>query len=305
MTLAELKARYSSGPVTLAAGQGDLPCLQVKTDLAEATIYLHGAHVSHFQPAGHDPVLFMSAKSSFADGKAIRGGVPVCWPWFGPKSDDPTAPMHGIARLQEWTVTAISQLPMSEIGITLELLPSDLSRQFWPDNNFHLEHRIRVGRELAMSLVTRNTGKLPFTVNEALHTYFAVGDVRQVSVTGLAGVTYMDKTRGMQRFTEGSTPITVTAETDRHYLSTESATTIHDPVLRRRITIHKTGSKSTVLWNPWTAKAKAMSDFGDEEWPNMLCVETANAADNAVSVAPAKDHEMQATISVERVAPLP
>jgi D-hexose-6-phosphate mutarotase len=242
----------------------------------------------------------MSEKSTFQDGKPIRGGVPVCYPWFGPKSDDPTAPMHGFARLQEWTVTSISDLPGGEVGVILELLPSDLSRKFWP-HNFHVEHRIRVGRELSMSLVTRNTGTEPFTVNEALHSYFHVGDCRQLTVTGLENVEYTDKTRGMKRFTESKEPITITTETDRHYLNTATTVTIHDQSLKRRILVAKAGSKSTVVWNPWVAKAAAMPDFGDDEWKGMLCVETANAADNAVSVAPNSDHEMQAIISVRKL----
>lgn len=300
MTTQELKERYRDFPVKVSAGEGNLCCLDVKTELAEARIYLHGGHVAHFQPAGEKPMLFMSGKSSFEPGKPIRGGVPVCYPWFGPKADDPTAPMHGFARLQEWTVSGISELPRGEIGIILELRESDFSRRWWPFP-FQLEHRIRIGRELSMSLVTRNAGMDPFTVNEALHTYFAVGDVRQVSITGLADTRYMDKTRQMNRFTEEKQPLRITSETDRHYMDTSTTVTIHDPSMSRRIVVQKTGSKSTVVWNPWIAKAAAMQDFGDDEWTKMLCVETANAADNAAAVAANGDHEMQAIISVEKM----
>ena len=300
MTIDQLRKAYTSEAIRFTTGEGGLPCLDVKTPLAEARVYLHGAHVTYFQPAGEKPVLFMSSKSMFASGKAIRGGVPVCFPWFGPKSDNPMAPMHGIARLQEWTVSSISHLAGGEVGIILELLPSDLSRTYWP-YNFHLEHRIRIGRELSMTLATRNTGTEPFTINEALHTYFTVGDVRQVSITGLEGATYMDKTRQMQRFTEGKEPITVTGETDRHYLNTTTTAVIHDPSMGRRIIVAKAGSKSTVVWNPWIAKAKAMPDYGDDEWTGMICVETANAADNEVAVAANSEHLMQATISVEKL----
>ncbi len=298
MTIEQLREKYNTDRIRLTEGEGGLPCLDIKTELAEARIYLHGAHVAHFQPAGEKPVLFMSSRSAFEAGKPIRGGVPVCFPWFGPKEDDPTAPMHGVARLQEWTVTSIADLPGGEVGIIMELLPSELSRKFWP-HNFHLEHRIRIGRELSMTLATRNTGIEPFTISEALHTYFLVGDVRQVKITGLEETVYMDKTQQMKRFTEGTEPITISSETDRHYLNTANSTVIHDPSLGRRITISKSGSQTTVVWNPWIAKAKAMPDFGDDEWPNMVCVETANEADNAVSVAPNSDHLMQATIKVE------
>lgn len=298
MTIDQVRAQYGSGPVKLADGSGGLPVLQVRTELGEADIYLHGAHVTHFRPAGHDPVLFMSGNSWFAADKPIRGGVPICCPWFGPKKDNPKAPAHGVFRLQTWTVQSITTLPTGEVGITLQLLPSDLSREFWPFT-FEIEQRIRVGRELSMTLAMRNTDTEPFTFEEALHTYLAVGDVKQVSVSGLSGATYMDRLQNLQRFTQEGA-IRFTGETDRSYLNTETAVTVDDPSMRRRIRVSKTGSKTTVVWNPWIAKAKAMPDFGDEEWPGMVCVETANAADNAVSVAPQETHLMQAAIAVEK-----
>jgi len=299
MTIAELKERHRDYPVKATVGEGGLCRLEIRTPLAEAQVYLHGAHVAHFQPAGHEGVLFMSSRSHFAAGKPIRGGVPVCHPWFGPKSDDPGAPMHGIARLQEWSLAGVNELPGGEVGITLVLGDSDLSRGYFP-HPYQVEHRIRIGRELAMSLVTRNSGTEPFIINEALHTYFSVGDIHQVRLSGLENTLYMDKTRGMQRFTQNGEAIGFSGETDRHYLNTSNTTIIHDGALQRRIVVRKSGSRSTVVWNPWIDKARAMPDFGDDEWQRMLCVETANAADNAVGIAPGDEHEMQAIISVER-----
>jgi glucose-6-phosphate 1-epimerase len=299
MTIAEVHQRFTSGPIRCVEGQGDLPCLDIATDLAEARIYLHGAHLAHFQPRGQQPVLFMSDASLFRLDKPIRGGVPVCFPWFGPKPDDPQAPAHGFARLQTWSLVSADVLPTGEVQVILELLPSDLSRGYGFDA-FALEYRVRVGRELSLTLTVRNTGAAPFTISEALHTYFSVGDVHKVNVAGLSGVTYLDKTQNLQRFTEGPNPISITQETDRHYLNTDATAVLHDPSLSRRIVISKAGSLSTVLWNPWIAKAKAMSDFGNEEWPRMLCIETANAADNALTIAPQQSHGMRATIRAER-----
>jgi glucose-6-phosphate 1-epimerase len=298
MTIEQLRRQFS-GAVKLSEGSGHLPCLKIQTDLATATIYLHGAHVTQFQPKGHDELLFMSDKSMFAAGKPIRGGVPICWPWFGPKAGDTSAPLHGVARLQEWTVTSITTLPGGEVDVTLQLLPTDLSRPYWP--SFKLEHRIRVGKSLSMSLATSNSSDKPVTLNEALHTYLKVGDARNITITGLEGVQYLDRLRDLGRFTEGAQPIAITGETDRVYLNTEGEVTVHDPVLKRNIFVSKSGSRSTVVWNPWIAKAKAMPDFGDDEWPAMLCIETVNAADNAVTIAPGAEHVMTALVRAERL----
>ena len=298
MTLEQLMNTYTSGNICCISGAGGLPCLEIKTALAEARIYLNGASVTHYQPAGAKPVLFMSDKSIFEAGKPIRGGVPVCFPWFGTKADNPAAPMHGVARLQQWTVSSISELPSGDIGVVLELLPSDLSREFWP-HSFHLEYRVRVGSELSMTLVTRNTGTEPFTITEALHTYFAVSDVRHVRLTGMENTAFLDKTRGMRRFRGDDEPLTFAIQTDRVYLDTKATATIHDPAQSRNIIVSKSGSKSTVVWNPWATVAAALPDFGNDEWSQMLCVETANVWDNAVSVAPNSDHLMQAVIRVE------
>lgn len=298
MTLEHLMKTYTSGSIRCISGQGGLPCLDIKTSLAEARVYLNGASVTHFQPAGEKPVLFLSEGSIYEAGVPIRGGVPICWPWFGAKADNPTAPAHGVARVQQWTVSSISELPSGEIGIVLELLPSDLSRKFWP-HSFHLEFRLRIGRELSMTLVTRNTGTEPFAITEALHTYFAVSDVREVQLTGMGHTVFRDKTRGMQRFEGHAEPLTFAAQTDRVYLDTDATATILDPALGRKIIVSKSGSKSTVVWNPWDKVVAALSDFGNDEWSRMLCVETANAADNAVSVASNSNHLMQAVIKVE------
>lgn len=300
MTLEQIRSTYSSYPVKYAEGQGGLPCLDVRTEQAEGRVYLHGAHVARFRPAGESPVLFVSGKSWFEGEKPIRGGVPVCWPWFGPKGDDPKAPAHGFARIQPWTLMSVTMLADGAVELVLELRPTELSWKYG-FGEFVLEHRVRIGRELSMMLVTRNTGGAPFTISEALHTYLMVGDVRKVSVAGLGGVTYIDKTRNFERVTEGMALITIGGETDRLYVNTEGAVRIEDASFGRRIVVSKAGSRSTVVWNPWVEKARAMSDFGDEEYPSTICVETANAADNVVTVGPGESHSMQATIRVEKL----
>ena len=298
MTIDEVRKTCGDYPVKFSAGGGGLACLDIRTELAEARVYLHGAHVAHYAPRGQKPVLFMSGASYFQSGKPIRGGVPVCFPWFGPREGDPGAPAHGFARLQEWEVASVQTLAEGAVEIVFRLEPTDLSRKYWTPR-FVLEHRVRVGRELSMNLVVRNTDARPFSIQEALHTYFVVSDVRKVSVTGVENVTFMDKVDEMRRKVETADPLRFSGETDRHYMSTSGVCVIHDPDLNRRITISKRGSQTTVIWNPWVAKAAAMADFGDEEWPGMLCVETCNEAENGVTIEAGGSHEMEARIRVD------
>jgi glucose-6-phosphate 1-epimerase len=296
MTLDQVRTRFACGSVKFLEAQGGLPCLQVRTAAAAADVYLYGAHLSHFQPAGEKPLLFMSGQSAFEPGKPLRGGVPICFPWFGPKPGDATAPLHGFARTQMWELESVEESGES-VELVLALQSSDATRRWYP-HDFLLRHRIRVGRELETALITRNTGREPMLVQEALHTYFTVGDVRQVRISGLERIGYIDKVQAGKACPPSGSPITITAETDRVYNATASTVIIDDPSLSRRISIAKTGSNTTVVWNPWIAKSAAMPDFGNDEWPQMLCVETANAGSDALTLAAGAEHTMQAKLSV-------
>jgi len=286
------------GKVRLGEGIGGLRRLEITTEHAFAEIYLHGAHVAQFAVrrqtvgSGYEPVLFLSARSHFADGKPIRGGVPVIFPWFGPREGHPEAPMHGFARTRSWELETVTEQPDGAIAVVLRLEPSDATRALWPEParashspEWVLRHRITVGAALTMELEIQNNGPAPLRCEEALHTYFCVSDVRQISVTGLEGAEYLDKADGMRRKRQPLEPIRFTQETDRTYVNTTSHCEIDDPGLNRRILIEKHGSGGTVVWNPWVAKAQAMADFGDDEWPFMVCVETGNMADNAPASA--------------------
>ncbi|MCX7885861.1 MAG: D-hexose-6-phosphate mutarotase [Verrucomicrobiae bacterium] len=259
--------------------------LVLRTAEAEVHIYRHGAHITHFQPRGHRPVLFLSAKSRFEPQKPIRGGVPICFPWFGRgNAPAPQLPLHGLARLQQWDVS--DQTPNS-ILLGLQLPP-------WT-----LRYRVEVSRRLVMTLEGTNNGTEPAQFEEALHTYLAVGDIRAVTVTGLEDTDYLDNLDGLARKHQGrDEPIRFTGQTDRVYLNTRAACIVHDPALGRKLIVEKDGSDATVVWNPWEAGAKAMPDFGDEEWRYMLCIETANCKQHAVTLAPGKSHRMTAVISV-------
>lgn len=283
-------------------GQGGLTRVVVATPLADAHVYLHGAHITHFQPRGQKPVLWLSTASLFEDTKPIRGGVPICFPWFGARAPDianPPSPAHGFVRLRDWKVRSLQALPGGEVQLTLALDWSPRTKELWP-GAFEISHTLTVGRTLKMAIRVVNHGQSLMTFEAALHTYFTLGDVRKASVAGLAGADYIDKVDAMIRKTQGTDPITITGETDRVYLGTKNAVTLTDPVMGRIISLGKSGSSTTILWNPWIEKAKKMADFGDNEWPNMICIETANAGENALTLAPGQSHTMTAVIGVEQ-----
>ncbi|MDD5349739.1 MAG: D-hexose-6-phosphate mutarotase [Chthoniobacteraceae bacterium] len=288
------------GVARLMTGPGGLPRYEITTPLAQAQIFLHGAHVARFTPAGQAPLLFLSEKSWFDPAKPIRGGVPVIFPWFGPRQGHPDAPAHGFARLRSWTPESLVQEPDGAVVLTLRLEPDDASRALWGEPaDWVLRHRITVAATLTMELEIENRGNAPLRCEEALHTYFHVGDVRQIAVHGLEGAEYYDKADGMRRKRQDGEPIRFTAETDRTYIDTAGACVIDDPALRRRILVEKENSSSTIVWNPWIAKARSMPDFGDDEWPGMVCVETGNVADNALEIAPGARHLTRTVLRTE------
>ncbi len=278
---------------------GGLVRLVVTTARASAEIYLNGAHVTQFQPTGEAPVLFMSQASLLQPGKAIRGGVPVIFPWFGGRAGHPESPAHGFARTSAWEVESLTASADGPAVISLVLTANEQTRGQW-SHEFLIRHRITVDRELTMVLEVENLGTAPFEFEEALHTYLSVSDVRETATTGLAGIEYIDKVDGLRRKVQEAAPIRITGETDRVYLNTKGTCSADDPGLGRRLEVAKEGSDTTVVWNPWIAKAAAMADFGNDEWPQMLCIETANAAENAVTLAPGARHAMTAIV---RVAP--
>lgn len=285
-------------PVVIDKGEGGLERARVTGSRADAEVYLQGAHVTHWQPRGGTPVLFVASRAVYAPGKAIRGGVPLIFPWFGPHATDKSKPMHGFARSRPWRVTATDTAPDGTVTLELGLDDDTATRALWP-HPFRARYRVTVGDTLAMALEVTNTGTAPFTFEAALHTYFAVGDIRRAGVRGLENTTFIDKVDGFTRKRHGAEPLTLTGETDRVFLGTRTACVVDDPALRRRLRVDKTGSASTVVWNPWAAKCAEMADMGPDDWRSMICVETANAADDAVTAAPGTKHAMTATIRAE------
>ena len=301
MTLTELNQRFAIGNhVQFKEIAEGMLIAEVANQHALANIALQGAHIATFQPRGEEPVIWLSPHAKFAPGKSIRGGVPVCWPWFGPHEKEAGFPGHGFARTVPWTVDGTETMPDGSSRLTLTLQQSDATRAQWPHPS-SAQLIITVGHALRIDLVTRNLGNAPFVLGEALHTYFAVSDIRNAPIRGLEGCTYWDKAGGGQTLTQDGA-IVIGSEVDRVYLDTEADCTIDDAGLRRRIRIRKEGSRSTVVWNPWAEKAEKMGDFGPDGHLGMVCVESGNALGNVVTVAPGETHTMTAIYSVEPLA---
>jgi glucose-6-phosphate 1-epimerase len=297
--LEQLRERYGiPDALTFETGRNGLVRVVMATPQAEAQLYLHGGQVTHFQLRGERPVLFLSEKSRFESGAPIRGGVPIVFPWFGPKTGDPAAAMHGLARLADWSVELTTRAADGSVLLVLGLASERPAQPAWP-HPYALRYSVTVGRTLELRLEVGNPSADALSFEEALHTYLAVGDVRVVSVAGLEGTAYIDKTDGMRRKRQGPGPLHIVGETDRVYLGTQAACSLEDPTWARRLVVEKSNSEATVVWNPWVAKAAAMPDFGDEEWPGMLCIETCNVADHRVTLPAGERHVMHARIRSE------
>jgi len=279
------------GRAVFADGPGGLAKIRIDSASSSAEFFLHGAHVTHFQTNGQPPLLFLSQKSRFAEGQAIRGGIPVILPWFGAREGQPA---HGFARTRTWEVEEIASLPDGSIRLHFSL-PDRAGAGFPP---FVADYIVTVGDTLELQLVVSNASPDRDLVFEnCLHTYFAVGDISAVSITGLKGVSYRDKVENFAEKTETTDAIKIVSETDRVYQDTTGPVEIHDAALRRRIRVEKTGSASTVVWNPWIAKAKEMADFGDDEYQRMVCVESGNVGRNKITLAPGKSATLTVKIS--------
>ena len=263
---------------------------------ASGVVYDHGAHVVDWTPQGQEPVLWMSAMTKLESGSPIRGGIPICWPWFGAGVSGTSTPLHGFARLTNWQLAGTVQ---SDDAVTATYaLDAESAGLGQP---CQVIYEVGFGTKLGATLTVRNTGQSSLTFEEALHTYLRVGDVRTIRLVGLDGSAYHDRAAGQAPGPHRQTgDLTITAETDRIY-DTTGAIEVVDPTLRRRLTLDRTGSADAVVWNPWIAKSAAMPDFGDDEWTSMLCVETCNVGAHAITVEPGEEHTMGFTLAVSAV----
>ena len=269
------------------------PLIHLTDGNAQATLSLYGAQVLSYRPTGQDDVLWLSEDARFSQGKSIRGGIPVCWPWFGPHPRDSSKPAHGFVRHRQWTLAELNR--QSEA--------SCVRFQFTPDENseastLHLELTVTVGTALAVQLTTTNRGAQEVTVSSALHTYFAVSDIGDISISGLEDKPFRDAVNNNRACLQRG-PIRFNGELDRVYQQVARSICIHDPGLERVIQVQGEGSNSAVVWNPWIEKAERLGDMGADGYRTMVCVETANADQDARILAPGAEHCLKAHIQVQ------
>jgi D-hexose-6-phosphate mutarotase len=285
------------GYLNFVAGPAGLPMAEIHTRHADALVAVQGGHIARFQPQGAAPLLWVSRISSYAAGKAIRGGIPVCWPWFAQHPSDPTLPFHGFVRARMWHVRGAAVLPDELVQLRLGLNDNEDTRAIWP-HAFDLELVATVGPTLQVELISRNTDNTPYSVGGALHTYFQVGDSSRVAIRGLEGTEYIDKVDGGARKRQDG-PVTFAGEVDRIYLDTAADCLIDDPALGRTVRVGKANSRTTVVWNPWIEKARAMPDAEDDDYRDFVCVETVNAQDDVFDLQPGDTHTLSLTIGLQ------
>jgi glucose-6-phosphate 1-epimerase len=295
-TAAELDRQFGiPGVARVCEGNGVLPRVQIRGRYGDGEMYLHGAHVTSWKPAGNDELLFVSTISSWQEGHAIRGGIPICFPWFRAKVNDPHAPAHGFVRTRTWHLESIIK---NDNGVSVKMFTEsdEQTRRWWPAD-FRLVHRVTFGSELSLELVCTNTGTAPLRFEEALHTYNRVADVRHVRLQGLDSVPFLDNTDSNKEKTHLG-DLVLTSQTDSAYLKAQNAIDLLDPGMRRRIRLRKDNSRTTVVWNPWREGAAGLQDLGDGEWTQFLCVEASNILDAVVNLEPGQEHKMTAVLSV-------
>jgi glucose-6-phosphate 1-epimerase len=299
----QLNASFAIPGILSFDEHGELIRARITTPACTGELYLQGAHVTAWQPANEQPVLFLSEKSAFAPGHAIRGGIPIVFPWFGPRTATPESPrtdgpQHGFARTQTWQLD-FGAYTADELHLSLSLEPTELSRSLGFDN-FLVAYQITFGRELRLRFSVANDSTHPLHIEEALHTYLHVGDIEQARVHGLFESEYLDKNANFARKTQTDPILTFTGPIDRPYLDTTSPIVIDDPALHRRITVTKGNSNTTVVWNPWANAG--LPDMSQDGWRHMLCIESANAIENALTLQSREAHVMETAISVEALA---
>ena len=272
--------------------------IEINNDKAHATISTYSGQVLSYRPKGQQTdLLFVSDKAYYEDGKAIKGGIPVCWPWFGADPEGLGRPAHGFVRNRQWEVSASESLADGSSRVVLSLSDSDATRDIWP-HPFKLSIEITVGDSLRVALVTHNSGSANITISQALHTYFQVGDISKVRVLGLEGTDYLDKMDNSARKTQAGA-ITVDSEVDRIYEGVSGELVIDDESLGRKIRIASRGSSTAVVWNPWAETAASMGDLGNNDYRKMLCVETANAGSETVEIAAGGVYRLEAEYTIE------
>ncbi len=288
--------------IKFVTGKGGLPCIQINNSKASALISIYAAQVLSFKPVNEDAdLMFISANAYFQEGKATKGGIPICWPWFGaaPEADiteHSKKPDHGFVRTRFWSVLSTAVLENGDNKIVLQLEDSEKTREIWPFR-FYLSLEVVIGDSLTLELLTRNTGNKAFSITEAFHTYFNIGDATQATILGLEHTEYIDKNEDFVKACQVGS-ITIAEETDHIHTDIKHQLTIDDPAFKRKIKISSSGNKNVVVWNPWVKGSAAIADLENDDYKHFICLEIANAAPNSVEILPDSEYRMDANYSI-------
>ncbi|MDX8398477.1 MAG: D-hexose-6-phosphate mutarotase [Mariprofundaceae bacterium] len=285
--------------VTISAVEANLPVINIHNEYADARISLQGAHITHFKPKHEKDMIWISDDATYAPGKSLRGGIPICWPWFGPHASNSDLPGHGPARTVDWEITHCQQQSDGRTSIKLEMVQRPELQEMY-GQELHVQIHIIIGTTLQISLITKNLGTENFTLSQAFHTYFYISNIKEVHVEGLEGCQYIDKIDSA-KLKEQQGSLNISQETDRIYLSTPEQLRVIDPGFNRAIKIQNQHSASAIVWNPWIETAEKMGDLGEQGYLNMLCVETANAASDSVQLKAGESYFIKTEYSIEKL----
>lgn len=291
----------NTGQITIEQ-RDELPLLRIRNEYADALIALQGGQLLEYTPRGQRPLIWLSEEVAFKRSQTLRGGIPICWPWFGDSRRNPApvralvhgeAPAHGLVRAADWSLQAVDSSAEHTAVILRHTIAPDTHAQ-WPHAAL-LTLAIAVGRTLRLELTTHNTGAEPLSITQALHTYFAISAIDRVEINGLEQTPYVDTLDDWREKTQQGS-IRFDGETDRIYLDTPSHIELRDHGWQRTVTLHARNSASAIVWNPWIEKTRRLSQLAGDAWQRMLCIETANALRDMIVIAPGAQHSLEVEI---------
>lgn len=286
-----------AGQLAFVKPENNFIFLTVSNKYADAAICLYGAQITSFRPHNSRDILWMSPESNFEIGKAIRGGIPVCFPWFGPHKTDPDKPQHGFGRLMNWNVAETAAGTNGETLVRLQLCSSVATKAYWP-YDFRTEIIVVVGEILKVTLKVTNTSANQFDYSCALHSYYNLSAIENISIDGLEGARY-HKHLEPGEFIQESPKLEIKQAETRHYYDTDASCLIEDPIFRRKIRVAKSGSKVTTVWNPGKETCSKISDLHPDAYKYFVCIEAVNAFNDAIILNPGQSHETSAIIGLE------
>lgn len=294
----ELDEKFSiEGEVGFAELEENMAFITVSNKYADADICLYGAHITNFKPHKTMPVLWMSPDSKFQEESPIRGGIPVCFPWFGPHKTESSKPQHGFGRLMYWNVLETVSLPTGETMVRLQLCSSAETKIFW-NHDFCAEMTVTVGKTLTATLKVTNTSSTPFEYSCALHSYYYVSSIEEIAIDGLLNTKYYNQLEPGD-FIQDTPLLEIKKAETRHYYNTETDCIIIDTLFNRRIRVAKSGSKITTVWNPGEETCRKIDDMPDDAFHNFVCIEAVNAFNDVIKLAPGETHETSVIIGID------